>query len=122
MVEQNQNIYIFPQADWMCLLANTREGNRKFLSNYFSVRFFRYFCMFYDVFAPQLLAILLLMLVEDNLNCQHFCIIEIFSTAHRNKSLICLPMDTPGIHLAKRIDKMGMKVGSKTKYRLDKDR
>ncbi|XP_064109095.1 probable acyl-CoA dehydrogenase 6 [Macrobrachium nipponense] len=28
---------------------------------------------------------------------------------HRNKSLICLPMDTPGIHLAKRIDKMGMR-------------
>jgi len=27
---------------------------------------------------------------------------------HRNKSLICLPMDTPGIHLAKKIDKMGM--------------
>merc|ERR550525_1245484 len=38
------------QADWMCLLANTREGN-----------------------------------------------------PHRNKSLICLPMDTPGIHLAKNI-------------------
>jgi len=29
--------------------------------------------------------------------------------AHRNKSLICLPMDTPGIHLHKKIDKMGMK-------------
>jgi len=29
--------------------------------------------------------------------------------AHLNKSLICVPMDTPGIHLAKRIDKMGMK-------------
>jgi len=28
---------------------------------------------------------------------------------HRNKSLICLPMDTPGIHLAKKIDKMGMR-------------
>jgi len=28
---------------------------------------------------------------------------------HRNKSLICLPMDTPGIHLNKRIDKMGMR-------------
>lgn len=28
---------------------------------------------------------------------------------HRNKSLICLPMDTPGVHLAKRIDKMGMR-------------
>ena len=30
-------------------------------------------------------------------------------SAHRNKSLICLPMDTPGIHLAKKIDKMGMR-------------
>lgn len=29
--------------------------------------------------------------------------------AHRNKSLICLPMDTPGIHLSKKIDKMGMR-------------
>ena len=29
--------------------------------------------------------------------------------AHRNKSLICLPMSTPGIHLAKKIDKMGMR-------------
>merc|ERR1712123_107440 len=28
---------------------------------------------------------------------------------HKNKSLICLPMDTPGIHLAKKIDKMGMR-------------
>jgi len=28
---------------------------------------------------------------------------------HRNKSLICLPMDSPGITLAKKIDKMGMK-------------
>jgi citronellyl-CoA dehydrogenase len=44
------------QADWMCLLANTSEGQ-----------------------------------------------------PHRNKSLICLPMDTPGINLAKKIDKMGMK-------------
>eukprot|EP00088_Acartia_fossae_P045895 TRINITY_DN494_c0_g1_i11.p1 TRINITY_DN494_c0_g1~~TRINITY_DN494_c0_g1_i11.p1 ORF type:complete len:418 (-),score=120.34 TRINITY_DN494_c0_g1_i11:867-2120(-) len=28
---------------------------------------------------------------------------------HVNKSLICVPMDTPGIHLNKRIDKMGMR-------------
>jgi len=33
--------------------------------------------------------------------------------AHLNKSLVCVPMDTPGIHLAKRIDKMGMR-GSDT--------
>ena len=30
--------------------------------------------------------------------------------AHRNKSLICVPMDSPGITLAKKIDKMGMRV------------
>jgi len=29
--------------------------------------------------------------------------------AHSNKSLICVPMNTPGIHLHKRIDKMGMR-------------
>jgi len=28
---------------------------------------------------------------------------------HRNKSLICLPMDAPGITLAKKIDKLGMR-------------
>ncbi|XP_071516118.1 probable acyl-CoA dehydrogenase 6 isoform X2 [Panulirus ornatus] len=28
--------------------------------------------------------------------------------SHRNKSLICLPMNTPGVHLTKRIDKIGM--------------
>ncbi|XP_071100875.1 probable acyl-CoA dehydrogenase 6 [Haliotis cracherodii] len=29
--------------------------------------------------------------------------------AHQNKSLICLPMDLPGIQVAKKIEKMGMK-------------
>ncbi|XP_028672918.1 probable acyl-CoA dehydrogenase 6 [Erpetoichthys calabaricus] len=29
--------------------------------------------------------------------------------AHRNKSLICLPMNLPGIHVARKIDKIGMK-------------
>eukprot|EP00092_Neocalanus_flemingeri_P087837 GFUD01110909.1.p1 GENE.GFUD01110909.1~~GFUD01110909.1.p1 ORF type:complete len:425 (-),score=116.10 GFUD01110909.1:60-1334(-) len=29
--------------------------------------------------------------------------------AHLNKSLICVPMNTPGVHLTKKIDKMGMK-------------
>ncbi|XP_067112135.1 zgc:85777 [Osmerus mordax] len=29
--------------------------------------------------------------------------------AHKNKSLICLPMDLPGIHIARKIDKMGMR-------------
>ncbi|XP_073438156.1 probable acyl-CoA dehydrogenase 6 isoform X3 [Dendrobates tinctorius] len=29
--------------------------------------------------------------------------------AHKNKSLICLPMKTPGVHVTKKIDKMGMK-------------
>ena len=42
------------KADWMCLLANTREGD-----------------------------------------------------PHRNKSLICLPMNTPGVSVAKEIKKIG---------------
>ncbi|XP_034984830.2 probable acyl-CoA dehydrogenase 6 [Zootoca vivipara] len=28
---------------------------------------------------------------------------------HRNKSLLCLPMKLPGVHIAKKIDKMGMR-------------
>ncbi|KFP01105.1 putative acyl-CoA dehydrogenase 6, partial [Calypte anna] len=28
---------------------------------------------------------------------------------HRNKSLICLPMNLPGIHIAKKIDKLGLR-------------
>ncbi|XP_019471906.1 probable acyl-CoA dehydrogenase 6 [Meleagris gallopavo] len=28
---------------------------------------------------------------------------------HRNKSLICLPMNLPGIHITKKIDKLGMR-------------
>ncbi|XP_034616347.1 probable acyl-CoA dehydrogenase 6 isoform X1 [Trachemys scripta elegans] len=28
---------------------------------------------------------------------------------HQNKSLICLPMNLPGVHVAKKIDKMGMR-------------
>ena len=42
------------QADWMCILANTSEGD-----------------------------------------------------PHRNKSLICVPMDTKGVTIAKKIDKIG---------------
>jgi hypothetical protein len=32
-----------------------------------------------------------------------------YGLAHLNKSLICVPMKSPGVHLAKRIDKMGMR-------------
>merc|ERR1719147_593960 len=39
--------------------------------------------------------------------------------AHTNKSLICLPMDTPGIHLAKKIDKMGMRCSDTAVIYLD---
>ena len=28
---------------------------------------------------------------------------------HLSKSLVCVPMDSPGIHLAKRLDKLGMR-------------
>jgi len=38
---------------------------------------------------------------------------------HLNKSLICLPMDTPGIHLNKRIDKMGMRCSDTAEIFLD---
>ena len=40
--------------------------------------------------------------------------------AHRNKSLICVPMDSPGITLAKKIDKMGMRVSEGDKRRIAK--
>ena len=36
-----------------------------------------------------------------------------------NKSLICLPMNTPGIHLHKRIEKMGMKASDTAVIYLD---
>ena len=39
--------------------------------------------------------------------------------AHVNKSLICVPMDTPGIHLHKRIDKMGMRASDTAVIYLD---
>ncbi|XP_077446174.1 putative acyl-CoA dehydrogenase 6 [Stigmatopora argus] len=29
--------------------------------------------------------------------------------SHRNKSLICLPMNLPGVHIARKIDKLGMR-------------
>ncbi|KAM9572884.1 LOW QUALITY PROTEIN: putative acyl-CoA dehydrogenase 6 [Guaruba guarouba] len=32
------------------------------------------------------------------------------TTAHQNKSLLCLPMNLPVIHVAKKIDKLGMKL------------
>lgn len=44
------------QADWMCLLANTREG-----------------------------------------------------PPHKNKSLICLPLNLPGVHVSRKLKKLGMK-------------
>ncbi|NWJ11382.1 IVD dehydrogenase, partial [Crypturellus undulatus] len=33
---------------------------------------------------------------------------------HRNKSLICLPMNLPGIHITKKIDKLGMRSSDTT--------
>jgi len=38
---------------------------------------------------------------------------------HLNKSLICLPMNTPGVHLHKRIDKMGMRCSDTAVVYLD---
>uniref|UniRef100_A0A8C8CAD6 Acyl-CoA dehydrogenase 6 n=1 Tax=Oncorhynchus tshawytscha TaxID=74940 RepID=A0A8C8CAD6_ONCTS len=31
------------------------------------------------------------------------------SPSHKNKSLICLPMNSPGVHIARKIDNMGMR-------------
>jgi len=39
--------------------------------------------------------------------------------AHTNKSLICVPMNTPGVHLNKRIDKMGMRCSDTAVIYLD---
>jgi citronellyl-CoA dehydrogenase len=54
------------QADWMCLLANTGEGN-----------------------------------------------------AHRNKSLICVPMKTPGVSVARKLKKAGMNASDTAQIHLD---
>ncbi|XP_008329545.1 probable acyl-CoA dehydrogenase 6 [Cynoglossus semilaevis] len=38
---------------------------------------------------------------------------------HRNKSLICLPMNLPGVHVARKIDKMGMRSSDTAEVFLD---
>ena len=57
------------QADWMCLLANTSEGQ-----------------------------------------------------VHRNKSLICVPMNTKGVEVARKLDKMGMRASDTAQIFFDEVR
>ena len=40
---------------------------------------------------------------------------------HANKSLICIPMDTPGVTVAKKIDKLGMWSSDTVQVRDDRE-
>lgn len=50
------------------------------------------------------------MWITNGFQADWICLLANTSQAapHLNKSLICVPMDSPGIHLAKRIEKIGM--------------
>ena len=77
----------------MCMLANTSAGARK---TFFSKN------NILGVWQP------LGALLKTSFQQYHFELRSV--AAHRNKSLICVPMDSPGITVAKKIDKMGMRV------------
>ncbi|XP_030056444.1 probable acyl-CoA dehydrogenase 6 isoform X2 [Microcaecilia unicolor] len=51
------------------------------------------------------------MWITNGCQADWMCLLANTSDAppHRNKSLICLPMKLPGVHINKKIDKMGMK-------------
>ncbi|XP_053570032.1 probable acyl-CoA dehydrogenase 6 isoform X2 [Bombina bombina] len=51
------------------------------------------------------------MWITNGCQADWMCLLTNTSTGppHRNKSLICLPMKLPGVHVVKKIDKMGMK-------------
>lgn len=51
------------------------------------------------------------MWITNGCQADWMCLLANTSTgpSHKNKSLICLPMKTPGVHVTKKIDKMGMK-------------
>lgn len=51
------------------------------------------------------------MWITNGCQADWMCLLTNTSTgpSHKNKSLICLPMKTPGVHVTKKIDKMGMK-------------
>nr|DBA25246.1 TPA: hypothetical protein GDO54_012799 [Pyxicephalus adspersus] len=51
------------------------------------------------------------MWITNGCQADWMCLLTNTSTgpSHKNKSLICLPMKTPGVHITKKIDKMGMK-------------
>lgn len=51
------------------------------------------------------------MWITNSLQADWICLLANTSDgpSHKNKSLICVPMKSPGIHLAKKIDKLGMR-------------
>ncbi|XP_066440628.1 probable acyl-CoA dehydrogenase 6 isoform X1 [Eleutherodactylus coqui] len=51
------------------------------------------------------------MWITNGCQADWMCLLANTSTGppHKNKSLICLPMKSPGVHVTKKIDKMGMK-------------
>lgn len=51
------------------------------------------------------------MWITNGCQADWMCLLTNTSTgpSHKNKSLICLPMKTPGVQVTKKIDKMGMK-------------
>ncbi|KAM4689800.1 putative acyl-CoA dehydrogenase 6 [Discoglossus pictus] len=51
------------------------------------------------------------MWITNGCQADWMCLLTNTSTGppHKNKSLICLPMKSPGVHVVKKIDKMGMK-------------
>ncbi|KAG8443136.1 hypothetical protein GDO86_011809 [Hymenochirus boettgeri] len=51
------------------------------------------------------------MWITNGCQADWMCLLTNTSTgpSHKNKSLICLPMKTPGVHIAKKIEKIGMK-------------
>ncbi|GAB6019157.1 hypothetical protein CHUAL_000776 [Chamberlinius hualienensis] len=51
------------------------------------------------------------MWITNALQADWICLLVNTSTGniHQNKSLICVPMKTPGVHVAKKLDKLGMR-------------
>ena len=111
------------QADWMCMLANTSDGARKdtncnspnltFTVNHLTDWYMQYILIGFNLYT----------FLPIKYHWIHWWIkLSYYKSflAHRNKSLICVPMDSPGITLAKKIDKMGMRVSEWENSRIAK--
>ena len=60
------------------------------------------------------------MWITNGAEADWICLLAITSEgpSHRNKSLICVPMDTPGVTVARKIDKLGWQINSFPRGRL----